>query len=302
MRHLLKLTDLSRDDFFRILDRSRVHTRDRTLAGEALVGKNIALLFQKHSTRTRISATVAIMELGGNAVSLDPSAMQIERGESLEDTAQVLSRYVNALIMRAASHDTLEALARTNALPVINGLTDRHHPCQALADYLTMEQHGFAPGSGTVLAFIGEGNNVFNSLALGALFTGARLRIACPSGYEPRTDIVQLVRERGVELEIFDDPVQAVRGAQVVYTDVWVSMGQENETEARQSRFAPYCITTELLRHTADNHIVLHCLPAHRGEEITDDVMNKYGKIIFQQAENRLHVQKAVLEWVFEVL
>ena len=302
MRHLLKLTDLSRDDFQRIIARARVHTGDRTLAGEALVGKSIALLFQKHSTRTRISATVAITELGGNAVSLDQGALQIQRGESLEDTAEVLARYVNALIMRATSHATLEALASVNAVPVINGLTDRFHPCQALADYLTMEQRGFVPGPDLALTFIGEGNNVFNSQALGAMFNGTRVRIACPEGYEPDAELVRTVRDNGVELEIFHDPFEAVRGAQVVYTDVWVSMGQEGEVDERQAKFAPYCISEDLLKEAADDHIAMHCLPAHRGEEITDWVMNRFHEVIFQQAENRLHVQKAVLEWVFDVL
>lgn len=302
MNHLLNLTNLKKEEFFKILERGRQHRADRMLAPDSLRGKNVALLFEKTSTRTRLSFSVAVTELGGNVVPLEAQMLQMGRGESIEDTTEVLARYVHAVMVRARSHRSLEIMASLDRLSVINGLTDKHHPCQALADYMTMEEFGKSVEQGTKLAFIGEPNNVFNSLSLGAIFARSEIRIASPEGFDIDSGIKALLRENNVSVELFRNPVDAVKDADVVYTDVWVSMGQEKEEELRKKLFAPYCVSEELLKHAAKDHLVLHCLPAHRGEEITAGVMDQYGPYIFQQAENRLHVQKAILEWVFGII
>lgn len=303
MRHLLTLSDISREQFFSIIERGKLHRSNRSLAPDALRGKNVALIFEKSSTRTRLSFHAAVVELGGNVVGLEASALQLGRGETIEDTTEVFSRYLHAVMIRAKSHTMLERMAKQNSIPIINGLTDLYHPCQALADFMTLDQYGLDIRSDKLtMTFIGEGNNVFNSLALGSIYAGTRLRIASPKGYEPSQDVIDLVRSHGIDLQIFNDPIQAVKGANVIYTDVWVSMGQEEESQQRKQKFAPYCVSDELLTHAEKDCIVLHCLPAHRGEEITDSVMQRYGKYIFDQAENRLHVQKAILEWVFHRL
>ena len=303
MRHLITLEDLSKDDFFKILKRGEEHRKNRKLAPESLKDKNIAILFEKSSTRTRLSFHMAITEMGGNVVPLESSALQIGRGETVEDTIEVFARYLDGVMIRARSHEMLEKMAARNRIPVINGLTDLYHPCQAMADYMTLQSYGYDPSKKPVkLVFIGEGNNVFNSLALGAMFTGAELRIASPQGYEVSDDIRKKMEDAGVKLTRFNDPYKAVEGANVIYTDVWVSMGQEEEESARKSIFSPYTVSLDLLENADPEHIVLHCLPAHRGEEIQSDVMEKYSDIIFNQAENRLHVQKAILEWIYHVI
>ena len=300
MRHLLEINDLSSEEFFQIIERGEAHRQNRSIAPDALKGKSIALMFEKTSTRTRLSFTVAVQELGGSVLSLESNMLQLGRGESIEDTTEVLSRYLHALMIRANSHESISVMAGMNRIPVINGLTDLHHPCQALADYMTIRQYGFDIAAGDfTLAFIGEGNNVFNSLASAAAFTGNEIRIASPAGYGISPEMRLVLQENGVKISEFTDPALAVKGANVIYTDVWVSMGQESEMEERKKLFAPYCINEELLKHADTNHIVLHCLPAHRGEEITAPVMSIYGESIFNQAENRMHVQKAVLEWIF---
>jgi len=303
MRHLTRITDLSAEDFFRILERGREHRQNRALAQEALKGKHVALLFEKSSTRTRLSFSIAIQELGGSLVSLEANQLQIGRGETIEDTAEVLSRYFHAVMIRAGSHATVASMAEIDRIPVINGLTDLEHPCQILADYMTLEQYGYDIRNGNLrIAFIGDGNNVFNSLAKASIFSNAEITLASPHGYEAKPDVVKDLKERKVRFTQYTDPVDAVKGANVVYTDVWISMGQENEETTRKKIFAPYCVSEELLKHAAAGHTVLHCLPAHRGEEITAGVMDRYHDSIFNQAENRMHVQKAVLEWVFELI
>ncbi len=301
MRHLLSIRNLTETEFFRLLERGKVHRRNRMLHPAALAGKKVALLFEKSSTRTRLSFTVAVYELGGMAIPLETQMLQMGRGESIEDTTEVMARYVDAVMLRARHHSTLEKMAAMNRIPVINGLSDAYHPCQALADFMTVEQYGLSVRGGLRLAFVGEPNNVFNSLALGSIYAKAQIRIATPPGYPVRPDVLSLLRENGISLEIFTDPVEAVKGAQVVYTDVWVSMGQEQEEQERKKAFSPYCVSESLLKHAADEHIVLHCLPAHRGEEITAGVMDRYRDPIFNQAENRLHIQKAILEWIFNL-
>ena len=303
MRHLLSPTDLSEKEFFRILDRAREHRNNRALAKDALAGKSIALLFEKSSTRTRLSFSVAVTEMGGTPISLEAMQLQLGRGESLEDTTEVLARYCHAMMVRARDHRNLEVMAGMNRIPIINGLSDLHHPCQIIADYMTLEQLGFSLHGGLRIAFVGEPNNVFNSLAMAASYAKARITIASPRAYSQIHPAIQQELTRlKTEFQQFTEPAGAVRDTQVVYTDTWVSMGQEAEEETRRKDFADYCVTTELLSLAASGHVVLHCLPAHRGEEITAEVMEKYKHSIFEQAENRLHAQKAILEWIFGIL
>ncbi|MDH5656508.1 MAG: ornithine carbamoyltransferase [Spirochaetia bacterium] len=303
MRHLLEISDLTREDFFRIIDRGIEHRGNRSLAQKFLDQKTIALLFEKASTRTRLSFTVAAQELGGNVLSLEADMLQLGRGESIEDTAEVFSRYMHAIMIRSRSHENVRTMAAMNRIPVINGLTELHHPCQTLADYMTLKQYGYDILKGNfIIAFVGEGNNVFNSLAAASVFSGSEVRIASPEGYGISPEIRDFLSRNHVTVKEFKEPSDAVRGANVIYTDVWVSMGQEEEVKERKKIFSPYCIDENLLAHADPQHIVMHCLPAHRGEEITATVMEKYSRYIFDQAENRMHVQKAVLEWIFEAL
>lgn len=303
MRHLLSPSDISEKDFFKILDRAREHRNNRALTPAGLDRKTIALLFEKTSTRTRLSASVAITEMGGHSISLEAAQLQIGRGESLEDTVEVLARYVQGIMIRARDHRNLELMAGMNRIPVINGLSDLHHPCQIIADYMTMEQFGYNLHGGLRIAFIGEPNNVFNSLSVAASFAKATVTIASPRAYSQiHPSVAAELKDRSVGLQQFTDPAGAVRDAQVVYTDTWVSMGQEAEQEKRKLDFADYCVTMDLLKLAAPGHLVLHCLPAHRGEEITAEVMEVHRSSIFEQAENRLHAQKAILEWIFGMI
>jgi ornithine carbamoyltransferase len=301
MRHLINLLNLNQDEFFQILKRGREHAANRRLNPDVLRDKVIALIFEKSSTRTRISFSVAIRELGGSDLELQAGSLQLGRGETIEDTTRVLGRYVHAVMIRTDSHRKLELMAGLDELPIINGLSDRHHPCQALADCMTILETG-RDLSKTRIAFIGEPNNVFNSLALASLHSGSSLCVACPEGYEIRPGIQELLRKRNKAVDVFRDPAQAVRNADVIYTDVWISMGQEGESEIRKKDFAGYSVSEALMKHAPSDAIVMHCLPAHRGEEITDEVMDRHAATIFRQAENRLHVQKAVLEWIFGAL
>ncbi|MBI3394848.1 MAG: ornithine carbamoyltransferase [Spirochaetia bacterium] len=302
MRHLVELTSLSKTDFYKIVERGARHRSDRRLSPAALSDRSVALLFEKSSTRTRLSFSIAVSELGGNPISLDAGTTQMGRGESIEDTTEVLARYAHAVMIRAISHTTVQTMAHLNRIPILNGLTDLHHPCQALADWMTIFQYKQPEGADLKVAFVGEGNNVFHSLAHGALFTGAEVRLACPEGYGAESVVIEALRAAGIPVMITHDPAEAVRGANVVYTDTWVSMGQEAEEAVRRHVFRPYSLSLDLLKHAAPNHMVMHCLPAHRGEELDDDVMKRYGRQIFDQAENRLHVQKALLEWIFELI
>ncbi len=303
MRHLLSPSDMSEKEFFKVLDRAREHRNNRALTPAALERKTIALLFEKTSTRTRLSASVAIAEMGGHAISLEAAQLQIGRGESLEDTVEVLARYVQGIMIRARDHKNLALMAGMNRIPVINGLSDLHHPCQIIADYMTMEQFGYNLHGGLRIAFVGEPNNVFNSLAVAASFAKARITIASPRAYSQiNPDVLLELKSRSVDLQQFTDPAGAVRDAQVVYTDTWVSMGQEAEEEKRRRDFAEHCVTMDLLKLAAPGHLVMHCLPAHRGEEITAEVMEVHRNSIFEQAENRLHAQKAILEWIFGMI
>lgn len=297
-RDFLRLWDLSSEEINSLIERAM-----RLKAGEdknrcPLIGRSIGLLFEKSSTRTRVSFEVGIYQLGGQAIYMNKSDLQLGRGETIEDTAKTLSRYLNGIVIRTFAHNMIEKFANTATIPVINGLSDLHHPCQVLADLMTiMEKKGKLKG--IHLAYIGDGNNVANSLIEAASRMEINLTIACPEGYEPDPDVLERAREIArSEIIILRDPREAAGRADVVYTDVWVSMGQEKEADERRKRFRPYQVNMDLLRCAKRDVIVLHCLPAHRGEEITDDVIDGPYSVVFDQAENRLHTQKALLEFL----
>jgi ornithine carbamoyltransferase len=302
-KDLLTLAALSAGDILRILD-TAAGLKDRLKRGELyqpLIGRTLAMIFEKSSTRTRVSFEAGMTQLGGHAMFLSRSDTQIGRGEEVRDTARVLSRYADAIMIRTFSHELVEELARYADIPVINGLTDLHHPCQVLADLLTVREHK-GKLAGLKLAYIGDGNNMANSLIEGCVKAGMSFAIACPAGYGPDEKIMNAAREyadkagEGAKVEVVRDPFEAVKGADAVYTDVWASMGQESEKAIREKAFKGYQVSAELVRAAAPGAIVMHCLPAHRGEEITDEVMEGKNSVVFDQAENRLHAQKAVLE------
>ncbi len=293
-RHLLRLCQLSEQDLENILTLARV-IKDKTKRGvphRTLEGKVLAMIFEKASTRTRISFEVGMYQLGGTALYLEAHTTQLGRGESIADTARVLSRYVDGVMIRAYSHRSVEEFAANSSVPVINGLTDRFHPCQILGDLLTIQEKLGDPRQVKV-AYVGDGNNVANSWIEAARLLGFELVLACPEGYEPDQE---LMTQPGPNVGLVRDPREAVRGARVIYTDVWVSMGQEQQEQQRKRAFAAYQVNEALLSHAGTQPIVMHCLPAHRGLEITDGVMDGPNSVVFDQAENRLHVQKAVME------
>jgi ornithine carbamoyltransferase len=293
-RDFLTVMDLSFNELNGLLKRSIDLKKGIDANKCPLIGKSIGLLFEKASTRTRISFEVGIYQLGGQAIYMNPREIQIGRGETLHDTAKVMSRYLRGVIIRTFSHKTLEEIARYSSVPVINGLSDKHHPCQALADLMTiLEKKGKLEG--IKLAFVGDGNNVANSLIEASSITKIKMKIACPKGYEPVPDVLK--RAKGY-VEVLNDPFKAVENADVVYTDVWVSMGQEKEALKKKKKFKKYQINKEVLGQAKKDAIVLHCMPAHRGEEITDEVMDGPQSVVFDQAENRLHTQKALLEFL----
>jgi len=265
---------------------------------ESLKGKALALIFEKPSLRTRVTFDVGIHQLGGFSIYLSPAEIKLGKRESVSDVAKNLERMVQGIMARTFRHRVVEELAAHARIPVINGLTDFNHPCQAMADYLTILEIK-QELRGLKLVYIGDGNNVANSLIHGAVRFGVNLVIATPSGYEPDSAVVIWARknaaESGSKIEITNDPVQAVNGADVVYTDVWTSMGQESESELRLGIFQPYQVNDELLAHAQEDVIFMHCLPAHRGEEVSAAVMDSSRSVVFQQAENRLHAQKSIL-------
>ncbi len=259
-----------------------------------LEGKTLAMIFEKSSTRTRISFEVGMHQLGGKPLFLSSHDMQLGRGETIEDTARVLSRYVDGIMIRTTEHQRVERLARAATIPVINGLTDLLHPCQALSDYYTLWKRGEKLNK-TKLAYIGDGNNVCHSLILGAAKLSIPIWVATPKEYQPKDEIIKKVQEEKGELHLLRNPAEAVEKADVIYTDVWTSMGQEKEREKRKKIFKPYQLNSVLLKKAKPNALVMHCLPAHRGEEITDEVIDGKNSIVFEQAENRLYLQKAIL-------
>lgn len=295
-RDLLSIDQLDRDRLIELLDLAdhlkMLHRRG--VPHRLLPGRTLAMIFQKASTRTRVSFEVGIGQLGGSAVVLSASEMQLGRGESIEDTGLVLSRYVDAIMIRAGAHAEVEALAAAARVPVINGLTDLHHPCQALADVQTLRER-LGDLDGRTLAWVGDGcNNVCHSLITAAGMLGMEVRVATPLGFEPDPAVVAAAGA----VTVGDDPLAAVAGADAVATDVWTSMGQEAERDQRVSNLTPYQVNRELLRQAAPGHIVLHCLPAHYGEEITHEVLHGPGSAAWDEAENRLHAQKALMALV----
>jgi ornithine carbamoyltransferase len=298
-RDFLRVIDLSADEIRHLLRRAaelKAEAR-RGPTAAPLAGKTLIMIFEKSSTRTRVSFEVGARQLGGNAVFLSGADCQIGRGEPLKDTARVLSRYGDMLMVRTFSHDNVEEMARYATVPVINGLTDEHHPCQVLADLLTLVER--KPDLQALkIAWLGDGNNVAVSWIEAAGRLGLHLALATPEGYEPPTDIVEAARAEGGRIDVLRDPQAAVSGADVVMTDVWTSMGQEAEKEARDTTFQPYQLNAALLARAGADAVVLHCLPAHRGEEITDEVMESEHAAVFDQAENRLHAQKALMEFL----
>ncbi len=298
-RNLISVMDVA-SDLSTILDETR-SLKNRLRSGEVyqpLKSKTLGMIFEKPSTRTRLSFEVGMNQLGGTAIYLNPQDLQLGRGETLEDTARVISRYVDGIVYRAMRHEDMVRLAQEATVPVVNALDDLEHPCQIVADLYTILE---AVGSleGLKLAYVGDGNNVCNSLLLGCALSEVNMSAGCPPGYMPNGEIVKratgIAAQVGSTLELTADPRRAVTGADIVYTDVWVSMGMEEETEQRERVFAPYQVNEELLEASGEDPLVMHCLPAHRGMEITDGVIDGERSLVWDQAENRLHAQKAIL-------
>jgi ornithine carbamoyltransferase len=295
-RDFLSMRDLSPDEVLDLFERARQMKADPLKFSTALRGKTLALIFEKPSLRTRVSFDVGMAQLGGHSIDLSPQ-ISLGRREALHDVAKNLERMVQAIMVRTFAHETLEQLAAHASIPVINGLTDFSHPCQGMADYLTMlEVKGRLKG--LRVAYVGDGNNVAHSLMYGAALVGAQIAVGCPRGFDPHPDVQSWCAAHGVPgsgCRIVHDPLEAVRGADVVYTDVWASMGQEAEAEARKQAFQAFQVNAALMAAAAGDAVFMHCLPAHRGDEVTDEVIDSARSVVFQQAENRLHVQKALL-------
>jgi ornithine carbamoyltransferase len=301
VRNFLSIDDLTRSELDRLLELSvKVKASPSDYEGR-LAGLSIAMIFEKPSTRTRVSFEVGLASLGAHPLVLSSAELQLGRGETIEDTGRVLSRYVDAVVLRTFGQERLEGLARTATVPIVNALSDFEHPCQCLADLFTIrERRGEV--SGLTLAYLGDGNNVAHSLLLGGAKLGMKVRVASPPGYEPIPQVVQRAQEIGEETgggaSVGNDPVEATKGADVLYTDVWASMGQEAEAAERTLVFQSYQLNREAVDQAAEDVIVMHCLPAHRGQEITDEVIDGPHSVVWDQAENRLHTQKALLLWL----
>lgn len=300
VKHFLSMQDFSPEEIEYVVEKaSRFKTeRVKGIPSDELKGKTIALLFERSSTRTRVSFEVGIRELGGNPLFLGAWELQLSRGETIADTARVLSKYVHGIVARVASHDHLIELSRFSTVPVINALSPLEHPCQIIGDLLTIREHK-GKFRGLKLAWVGDGNNVCNSLLLGCSLVGMDISVACPRGYEPDAKVLKQARKNaadsGSEVKILHDPIVAVKDSDVVYTDVFVSMGMEKERKKRLRDFRGYQVNSMLLKHAKDDVIFLHCLPAHRGEEVTSEVIDGPRSLVFEQAENRLHGHKAIL-------
>lgn len=304
IRHVLDLASLPADTLRTVLDeahRLKAAGNGRLRArSDILSGRVLAMLFERPSTRTRFSFDVAMRELGGSTIVSAGAEMQLGRGETMADTARVLSRYVDAIMVRMLDHGALEEFASHCEVPVINGLTRRSHPCQIVADIMTVEER-FGASKGVPFAWVGDGNNVLATLLEAAPKLGYAMRIATPPDLSPPDDAVCMARNAGAAVQVFDDPAEAVAGAKVVVTDAWVSMGDDDEGR-RRTLLAPYQVNAALLAKAAPDAIVLHCLPAHRGEEITDEVLDGPQSAVFDEAENRVHVQKAILAYTFGLI
>lgn len=291
-RDFLAVTDLNRDEVRGLFDLAR-RMKQGQYQERPLAGKTLAMIFAKSSTRTRVSFEVGTYQLGGQALFLSSRDIQLGRGEPIADTARVLSRYVNGIMIRTFDHAQVEELARCAAIPVINGLTDRSHPCQVLADLFTVKE-ALGTWEGKRVAWVGDGNNMANSWLEAATVLGFELRLACPEGFEPNRAVFELAQSATCVM-VTEVPEEAVEGAHVVNTDVWASMGQEGEAESRRNAFKGYTVDADLMKLADPGAIFLHCLPAHRGEEVTTDVIEGPQSRVWDEAENRLHVQKALL-------
>ncbi len=295
MKHLLKLMDWSTKEITEVLnlaDQLKFEKKNG-IEHHLLKGKTLGMIFEKSSTRTRVSFEVGMYDLGGMALFLSSRDLQIGRGEPVQDTARVLSRYLDGIMIRTFAQKEVEDLATYGSIPIINGLTDYCHPCQVLADLMTIREYKGAC-AGNKLCYIGDGNNMTNSLIVGGIKMGMEVSVACPKGYEPDAEIMAWAQENG-KFTCTDDVLKAAEGADVLYTDVWASMGQESEAEERKKIFKGYQINADVMKVANEKAMVLHCLPAHRGEEITEDVFEAHANELFDEAENRLHAQKAVL-------
>ncbi len=297
-KDLLSIKDLNLDEINSIFTLSSELKKNKKKFSKALLGKTLALIFQKPSNRTRVSFEVGMYQLGGNSLYLSPSEINLGVRETIKDAAKTISRYVDGIVLRTFEHKNCLDMAKSATIPVINGLSDFSHPCQGLADIFTIKEK-FKSLKNVTLAYVGDGNNVCNSLLFAAAKTGMNINVASPKDYLPNEDVVKYSQEiakvTGSQIKITEDSVNAVIGAQVVYTDVWASMGQEEEIAKRKIIFKDFQINAKLLSNAAPDVLVMHCLPAHRGEEITDEVMDSKNSIVFDQAENRMHVQKAIL-------
>ena len=294
-------------DFISMLDADRLFIenvislsaflKEKVKKGEIyrpLDGFTAALIFEKPSTRTRVSFEVGVYQLGGHGVYMDTRSSQLGRGEPIKDTARVLSRYVDLIVIRTFGQERVEELARYSDVPVINALTDEEHPCQVLADLFTIWEYKRRL-EGLKVAYLGDGNNMCNSWLVGAAYMGMKFYAATPKGYEPLPRYVEAAKETGAEIVVTNDPIEAVKDADVIYTDVWASMGQEEEAEERKKVFMPYQVNSELVKHAKPDFLFMHCLPAHRGEEVTDEIIEGERSVVWDQAENRLHTQKALI-------
>ena len=300
-RDLLSIHDLSVDEVHEIIE-CAAKLKAMQKAGvphRILEGKTLGMIFEKSSTRTRVSFEVGIFQLGGTGLFLSSRDLQLGRGEPIKDTARVLSRYLDGIMIRTFGHDRIVELAKYADIPVINGLSDLLHPCQVLTDLLTIREHKGKNFRALKMAYVGDGNNMTNSYLYGAAKVGMNLTVATPQNYKPDAEVFENAitdaQESGAELEWTENPVEAVKDADIIATDTWASMGQEAEHDERKKIFAPYQVNGELLKHASKNAIVLHCLPAYRGEEITEEVFENNAHVIFDEAENRLHTQKAIM-------
>jgi ornithine carbamoyltransferase len=302
-RNFLSIDDLSPAELAHLLELSEQVKEAPQLYDGRLAGMAVAMIFEKPSTRTRVSFEVGVADLGAHPLALSSAELQLGRGETIEDTGRVLSRYVDALVVRTFGQERLESLARTSTVPIINALSDFEHPCQCLSDLLTIREKKDKL-AGLTLAYVGDGNNVAHSLLLGGAKAGMMVRVATPPGYEPIPQVVQRAREIGAVTgggaEVMNDPIEATRDADVLYTDVWASMGQEAEADERPLVFQGYRLDRAAVDRARPDAIVMHCLPAHRGQEITDEVIDGPQSVVWDQAENRLHTQKALLLWLLD--
>jgi ornithine carbamoyltransferase len=300
-RDFVSFTDLSREEVLNIIDYAKKLKKDK-FADRSLEGKSIGLIFMKQSTRTRLSFEVGVYQMGGQPIYISGSTTQLSRGEDIKDTARVMSRYLDGIVIRTFSHQEVEELAKFSSIPVINALTDYQHPCQVLADLMTIDEE-LGGLENKKVAFVGDGNNMANTLLLACALMGMDISVATPSNYEPNGkavyESVEIAKKFGSKITITNDPKEAVLEADVIYTDVWVSMGQENE-KGKKDVFKPFTVNKDLVLLAKPNAIVMHCLPAHKGEEITEDVFEQYSDVIFNQAENRLHVQKSLMSFLFK--